>query len=143
MKNFKTDNTSGTNHEGVNSNMPLRYLTATSIIDDKVMNPANDHMGNIKDIMIDLYNGKIEYFIIELGGFLGIGEKYFAFPYSVLIVDPIAQTFILDQDLETLKKAPGFDKDHWPGTNSHQFEHAKTYWGDFMGPSTGGVPYSY
>jgi hypothetical protein len=87
--------------------------------------------------MIDLDTGKIEYFILELGGFLGIGEKYFALPYSFLKVDVKNETFILDQELERLKNAPGFDNDHWPGTNSHAFENSSTYWGGFMGSNTG------
>jgi sporulation protein YlmC with PRC-barrel domain len=140
MKNFKEDNASGVNHEGVDSNRPLRYLTASSIIGDKVMNPAAEHMGTIKDIMINLSNGKIEYLVIELGGFLGIGEKYFAFPYSLLKIDTKNETFILDQELENLKNAPGFDKEHWPETNSHQFDHSYSYWGEFMGSNIG-TPY--
>jgi sporulation protein YlmC with PRC-barrel domain len=141
MKNFKEDNSSGNNHEGVKPNMPLKYLTASSIIGDKIINPAGEQMGSIKDIMVDLSNGKIDYFIVELGGFLGIGEKYFAFPFSLLTVDPASKTFVLDKDLETLKNAPGFDKDHWPDTNTHEFDHSGSYWGSFMGASTGAVPY--
>jgi sporulation protein YlmC with PRC-barrel domain len=131
MKNYKKDNNTGVNHKVVDSNVPLQYLSASSIIGDQVISSADQHMGNIKDIMIDLSNGKIEYFIIELGGFLGIGEKYFAFPYSLLTADPISKTFILDKDLEKLNNAPGFDKNHWPETNSHQFDDSKSYWGDF------------
>jgi hypothetical protein len=37
-----------------------------------------------------------------------------------------------------LENAPGFDKDHWPKTNSHEFENASRYWGGFMGANTGG-----
>lgn len=142
MKNFNKDNTTGKNHEGVNPNTPLKYLTASSIIGDKVINPSGEHMGTIKDVMIDLSNGKIKYFIVELGGFLGIGVKYFAFPLSLLTIDTTNETFLLDQDMETLKNAPGFDKDHWPETNSHEFDSHSAYWGGFMGTSnSGAVPY--
>jgi sporulation protein YlmC with PRC-barrel domain len=133
MKNYNEDNHTGKNHEGVKPNMPLKYLTASSMMDDKVMNKAGEHMGSIKDIMIDIPSGKIDYFIVEMGGFLGIGEKFFVFPYSLLTIDPTTETFLLDQDLETLKNAPGFDKDHWPQTNSHQFDDYATYWGGFIG----------
>lgn len=141
MKNFNSDNTSGINHKGVNPNMPLKFLTASSIIGDKVINKKEENMGEIKDLMIDLNTGKIEYFIIELGGFLGMGEKYFAFPYSLLTVDPKNETFVLDQKLETLKNAPGFDKEHWPDTNSHEFDNSGGYWGNFVGANSGSVPY--
>jgi hypothetical protein len=46
----------------------------------------------------------------------------------------------LDLDKVSLKDAPGFDKDHWPDTNSHYVESGQ-YWGSFMGPNTGSVPY--
>jgi sporulation protein YlmC with PRC-barrel domain len=141
MKTFETDNLSGKNHEGPHPNAPLRFLTASSIIGDKVLNPAGEHLGTIKDIMIDLGGGKIEYVVIEFGGFLGLGEKYFALPYSLLKVDATTQTFILDQSKEALKKAPGFDKAHWPETNTHIFDHSISYWGGFMGVNSGSVPY--
>jgi sporulation protein YlmC with PRC-barrel domain len=141
MKNFNKDNESGKNHEGVNPNMPLKYLTVSSIIGDNVINTKGEHMGAIHDIMIKLSTGMIEYFVIEMGGFLGIGEKFFAFPYRLLIVDSVSETFVLDQELDTLKNAPGFDKEHWPDTNSHQFSNSGAYWGNFVGSNGGAVPY--
>jgi len=141
MKIFEKDNLTGKNQEGPHPNTPLRFLTATSIIGDKVTTTKGEHMGKIKDIMIDLANGKIEYVVIELGGFLGIGEKFFAIPFPFLTVDAKNEVFVLDQSKEKLKNAPGFDKDHWPETNTHEFDHAGSYWGSFMGPSTGSVPY--
>lgn len=140
MKTFEQDNMTGKNHEGPHPNSPLKFLTASSIIGDKVLSPDGDRLGSIKDIMIDLGEGKIEYVVIELGGFLGIGEKYFAIPYSILQVDPKKQVFILDQSKETLRNAPGFDKNHWPETNTHMFDSA-TYWGGFVGASSGSLPY--
>jgi sporulation protein YlmC with PRC-barrel domain len=141
MKNYKQDNATGANHEGIKPNMPLKYLTATSIIGDKVQFPEGESTGTIKDVMIDLSTGQIEYFIIEFGGFLGIGEKYYAIPFALLKVDAQQEIFILDQKMEILKNAPGFDKEHWPETNSHQFDHSSAYWGGFMGVNTGAMPY--
>ena len=138
MVNLTRDNATGKNHEGIHANIPLKYLTATSIIGDKVFNKKDEHLGEIKDIMIDVNSGKIEYVIIECGGFLGIGGKYFALPFSSLKVDAENKSFILDQDQETLKNAPGFDKDHWPETNDHYYD-SSTYWGGFMGSNTGGL----
>ena len=109
-------------------NTPLKYLTATSIIGDKVHNEQNEHMGKIADIMIDITTAKIEYVVIEFGGFLTIGEKYFAIPFRLLRVDPVEKAFIFNQPREVLEKAPGFDMNHWPGTNLHGEE---TYW-DFF-----------
>lgn len=140
MKTFAKDNKTGENHEGKRPNLPLRYLTASTIIGEKVTNADREKLGDVKDVMIDLEEGKIHYLVIEMGGFLGMGEKYFAIPFEMIEVDTEDHAFILNQDTETLKNAPGFDKDHWPDTNSHYVESGQ-YWGSFMGPNTGGVPY--
>lgn len=121
------DNLTGTNNEGAAPNLPLKCLTASSIIGDKVNNKADEHLGQIKDIMLNVQTGAVEYYIIEFGGFLGIGEKFFAIPFNLLTVDADRQLFIFDQPKEMLEKAPGFDKDHWPETNLHYYE-ADDHW---------------
>lgn len=131
MNTLIEDNLTGTNHGNMFPNMPLRYLTASSIIGDKVHNEKNEHLGIIKDIMLDVVTGKIDYYVIEFGGFLGIGIKYFAIPFNLLRVDAEKKLFIFNQKREVLEKAPGFDLDHWPDTNLH-FEEAGNYW-SFMG----------
>jgi sporulation protein YlmC with PRC-barrel domain len=137
MKNFENDNLRGVNDSGKYANTPVRYLTATTIIGDKVYNGQEESMGNIKDMMLNLDEGKIEYVVIEFGGFLGIGEKYFAVPFQALTIDTARHAFILNQRREVLENAPGFDKDHWPETNSHDMDDVYRYWGNFMGPNTG------
>jgi len=133
MDTLLEDNISGENHEGKHANTPLLHLTASSIIGDKVYNRSDEKLGEIKDIMINLEEGKIDYFVIEYGGFLGIGEKYFAIPPRLLEVDEQKKAFILDQTREVLERAPGFDKDHWPETNSHELQETYTYWAGFTG----------
>lgn len=125
MDTMQNENLTGVNREGTHPNVPLKYLTATSIIGDKVHNEKDEHIGKIADIMIDITTGKIEYVVIGFGGFLTIGEKYFAIPFGLLRVDPGNKAFIFNQSREMLEKAPGFDMNHWPETNFHAEE---TYW---------------
>ncbi len=125
METLKEDNFTGVNQGELTPNLPLKYLTASSIIGDKVHNLEGEAMGEIEDIMIDLASGKINYMIIEFGGFLGIGVKYFAIPFNMLRVNPEQKTFTFNQTRELLENAPGFDLDHWPDTNFHKEE---SYW---------------
>jgi len=125
MDTLSTDNFTGVNQEGATPNMPLKYLTASSIIGDKVHDEKDESMGKIEDLMIDLATGKIEYVVIEFGGFLGMGIKYFAIPFAMLQVNPEKKLFVFNQPKERLEKAPGFDLAHWPNTNFHREE---TYW---------------
>lgn len=129
------DNVTGRNHSGFHANNPVKFLTATSILGDHVSNVAGDHLGKIKDLMMDLSTGKIEYVVVEFGGFLDLHHKYFAIPFNALQLDAERSLFILNQTLDSFENQPGFNKDHWPNTNFHtQFTR---YQGSFMGANTG------
>lgn len=128
------DNLSGEFKADPYANTPLKFLTASSIIADKVWDKDGKHMGDIKDIMLDIRVGKIEYYVVEFGGFLGIGEKFYAIPFSLLQVDPEHKVFRFMESKEILEKAPGFDKHHWPETNEHKTEYSTLSYGYWDNP---------
>ncbi len=125
MEKLAKDDFTGVNEGERYPNVPLKYLTASSIIGDKVHDEKDAAMGKIEDIMLDITTGKIDYVIVEFGGFLGIGIKYFAIPFNMLEVDPAKKIFVFKGQKELLEKAPGFDLSHWPDTNFHKEE---DYW---------------
>jgi sporulation protein YlmC with PRC-barrel domain len=124
-----------------------RVLSASTLAGDSVRNSAGEDLGKIEEIMIDIPSGRIAYAVLSFGGFLGIGDKLFAIPWSSLRVDEGDHQFILNVDRQTLESAPGFDKDNWPdmadpafessvyghfGTAPY-YEHHTTEAGDYMG----------
>lgn len=96
----------------MNYNNPL--LSTSSLNGEDVKNAQNEDLGNIKDIMIDTQTGQVEYFVLSFGGFMGMGDKYFAIPPQAMTIDTEDKCMILNVDKERLKDAPGFDKDNWP-----------------------------
>ncbi len=107
MDNIFEDNFTGKYQGDENPNANLKFLTAKSIIRDNVLNNENEDLGVIHDIMLDIRSGKIEYYVIEFGGFLGICEKFFAISHRFLKVDPEHQLFRFNVNVkkETLKKS--------------------------------------
>ena len=89
-------------------------MGADTLLGNDVFNTANEDLGDIKEFMIDMSTGRIAYAVLSFGGFLGMGDKLFAVPWEALELDTDSHRFVLDVDKETLKNAPGFDKDHWP-----------------------------
>lgn len=88
-------------------------LKASDIIGKKVEDIEGKKLGDIKDLV--LYpDGDVQYAVLDFGGFLGIGDKYFAVPWESLQFTPDQKTIVLDVSKRDLKKAPGFDKRHWP-----------------------------
>ena len=89
-------------------------LSATTLINDDVKNPAGKDLGKIEDVMLDVNNGRISYAVLSFGGFLGMGDKLFAIPWNALELSTEEKCFYLDVDKDRLENAPGFDKDNWP-----------------------------
>ncbi len=103
------------NHHTNHNNGPGPHLmSAGSLSKDDVYNPKGDELGQVKDLMLDMRNGRVSYAVLSFGGFLGMGEKLFAVPWDALTLDADNKRFVLDVDKQRLESAPGFDKDHWP-----------------------------
>lgn len=91
------------------------FTKATSLIGKQVTNLEGKNLGEIKDLAINWRGGGlVEYAVLSFGGFLGLGDKYFAIPWEALVLSGDKQQFILNVKEERLKNAPGFDKDNWP-----------------------------
>lgn len=112
-------------------------LSAGTIKGDKVRNPAGDNLGHIEELVIDLEGGRVNYAVLASGGFLGLGDKYFAIPWDLLSVDTDAQEIVIDVSKETLESAPGFDKDDWPNIHDrswvgdvYRYYGREPYWED-------------
>lgn len=103
-----------------------RCMAASKLQGNGVKNRAGENLGNIKEFMIDTVDGRVAYAVLSSGGFLGLGDKLFAIPWSALTYDMAGTHFVLDVDKQQLERAPGFDKDKWPTFADSQF-HESTY----------------
>lgn len=103
------------NTETINtSSRGSRLLSASTLSSDDVVNTKGEKLGSIKELMLNIESGKVCYAVLSFGGFLSLGEKFFAVPWSALKVDTTNKRIVMDTDEERLKNAPGFDTDHWP-----------------------------
>src|ERR1700749_4200527 len=84
------------------------------VIGSKGVNQQNEALGKIEDIVIDADAGRIAYAVLSFGGFLGLGDKYFAIPWEALRFSLTDKRALLNVDKKLLENAPGFDKDNWP-----------------------------
>lgn len=96
------------------SGMGPHLMGANTLIGNDVFNHNDEDLGEIKEIMLAMRSGKVAYAVLSFGGILGMGEKLFAVPWAALILDTQNKRFVLNVEKETLKNAPGFDKDNWP-----------------------------
>ena len=111
-----------------------RVLSASTLSGDSVKNRADEDLGKIKELMIDIPSGHVAYAVLSFGGFLGMGDKLFAVPWGALTPDEDRKCFVLDADKAKLENAPGFYKDNWPDMTD-------TLWGEDVHSSYGQSPY--
>ena len=70
-----------------------RVLSASTLNGDDVYNPKGEKLGSIKELMLDIENGKVCYAVLSFGGFLSLGEKLFAVPWSARPVDAFSEHY--------------------------------------------------
>lgn len=90
-----------------------RTHRASKIIGTDVRNRQGQKIGDIKDVVLD-GSGQIAYTVVATGGFLSMGDRLHAIPWTALQKDAGNNYFVLDMSKEQLKSAPGFDSKHWP-----------------------------
>ncbi|HEX3637337.1 MAG TPA: PRC-barrel domain-containing protein, partial [Paraburkholderia sp.] len=110
-------------------------MAAATLDGDKVVSSDGEDIGKVKDIMLDVGSGRIAYAVLSSGGFLGIGNKLLAIPWSALTLDVEHKCFRIDATSEEIRHAPGFDKESWPSmadrmwaSSIHQYYGREPYW---------------
>jgi sporulation protein YlmC with PRC-barrel domain len=63
--------------------LPADSTTVTNYCKQNVYDPSGAKIGEISDVLVGK-DGKVEAFIVSVGGFLGVGEKDVAVPFSAV-----------------------------------------------------------
>ena len=87
-------------------------MSASDLLNKKVMNPENDTIGNVNDLSIG-GDGKIAALIVGVGGFLGMGEKNVSLPYDQLSFSRDSDGSVIvtaNVTKESLQSAPEWTK---------------------------------
>jgi hypothetical protein len=91
-----------------------QLLPATVVLNCEVTNVSVEGAGYIKDVVLDIAQGRIAYAVLGFGGFLGLGEKVVAVPWEALTYDADNNRFIVNVSREKLENAEGYDPEQLP-----------------------------
>lgn len=95
------------------SEMPVGELIGMKVTDSQ-----GKDLGEITEVVIDLQSGKAHAAVLEFGGFMGIGDKQFAFPMSELKPGKDKNKLTVNVDKQKLENAEGFAKGQMPGMDA-------------------------
>ncbi len=90
---------------------------ASQVMGLKVENAADETIGEVKDLVLDMKSGEVLAVVISSGGFLGIADTLSAVPVTHLRYDNTAKAFKTSLTKEQLGKAPQFKSGAWPDFN--------------------------
>lgn len=97
----------------VDSTTNAWLLKTTSLIKDDVYDSAGTLLGQVEDMVIDARSGCVRYAVLALGGFLGVGRKRFAVPWSALTPDADYRRCIVNVALMRLMALPVPQEHPW------------------------------
>lgn len=76
-----------------------------------VYNAAKEKLGSIDELMIDKWTGKVQYAVMEFGGFLGMGTDRYPIPWDMLTYDTELEGYVVPLDKAKLDNAPKYATD--------------------------------
>ena len=94
--------------------MNQSVISSERVEGTSVYNNAGDKLGSIDDLMIDKVSGKVQYAVMEFGGFLGMGTDRYPLPWSVLNYSTDLGGYVVPLDKETLRGAPRYSEESRP-----------------------------
>jgi sporulation protein YlmC with PRC-barrel domain len=91
------------------SNLPSDSWTVTNYYKQDVYDKGQNTVGKIDDVLIDK-SGKITALMVGVGGFLGVGEKDVALPFTAVRSEKKNDKWYLtvDETKDSLKNAAGY-----------------------------------
>ena len=106
----------------------------TKLVSSSVKDLNGQTIGKVEELVIDKDDGRVAYAVLSFGGFLGVGEKLFALPFSKVTRTNDDAWVVVDLSKAQLEHAPNFTTDAWPtfdrdyGAAVHGYYRTTPYW---------------
>lgn len=84
-------------------------ILASKVKGTSVYNDAGDKIGTVEDVVLDKTSNRIMFAALGFGGVLGIGEKYYPVPWSLLDYSEAKGGYVVPLNKERIQNAPAYD----------------------------------
>jgi sporulation protein YlmC with PRC-barrel domain len=86
-------------------------ILASKVKGTSVYNTAGEKIGHVEDVVLDKKSDHIMFAALGFGGVLGVGEKFYPVPWSVLDYNPGKGGYVVPMSKSLLDKAPNYSLD--------------------------------
>jgi sporulation protein YlmC with PRC-barrel domain len=121
---------------------PTKCNKASGILGMDVRNQNDEHLGYIKDLVIDWKTEQVSYAVLSTGDkmLLDIKEKLLAVPLTALAASSDQKHLILNADKSKVETAMGFDRNNWPSVSNPSWGAEPVWQKDSARPAITGEP---
>lgn len=89
-------------------------VTATDMIGMGILTQQGEKAAaDVKDLAVNMQDGRVPLAILSVGGPSGMNTKYVAVPTAALSKGPVRERLYISTPAQALNSAPEIDKDHW------------------------------
>ena len=84
-------------------------ILASKVKGTAVYNEAGEKIGTVEDVVLDKASNQIMFAALGFGGVMGIGEKYYPIPWSLLQYNKEKGGYVVPLNKERIEKAPAYE----------------------------------
>jgi sporulation protein YlmC with PRC-barrel domain len=84
-------------------------ILASKVKGTAVYSDSGDKIGTVEDIVLDKMSNQIMFAALGFGGVLGMGQKYYPVPWSLLDYDENKGGYVVPLDKDRLENAPAYE----------------------------------
>lgn len=86
-------------------------ILASKVKGTTVYNTTGEKIGHIEDVVLDKTSDRIMFVALGFGGVLGMGEKFYPVPWSVLDFNTEKDGYIVPLSKSEIEEAPAYELD--------------------------------
>ncbi len=106
-----------------------KHLISARVDDTNVYDAAGRKLGQVYTFHIHAASGQVEYAVLSLGGFLGLGQSYHPVPFGLLTMNADRSGYTIAADKSLLDGAPSYRPDSAPVWDAAYARRISDYYG--------------
>jgi len=83
-----------------------RLIASDKVEGTRVYSRNGERLGTVENFMVEKRSGRVEYAVLSFGGALGMGERHYPIPWSMLTYDEDLGGYVVELTPQDLARAP-------------------------------------
>jgi hypothetical protein len=105
-----------------------RLIASDKVEGTRVYSRTGERLGTVEKVMIEKHSGRVEYAVLSFGGTLGVGDRHYPIPWSLLIYDEEYGGYVVDLTPRDLERAPSHRASMSPRYDRDYEADIRGYW---------------